>query len=220
MASPLASSAEKQHDQFDREVRSRFFRNIDFVGPAGDPGWFGPDSAVWHVHACYPAITLGLFAASYLEGLDPSIVYMGADHSRIPERVGGIPTGKVSTEGAAVRFGHSLSFFLGTAFASTESAERLAKIVRSMHHTVKGVRPDGATYDAEDPEWLRWNYATVVWGLATRHERYHPEPLTGADLDGYYREFTRVGHAPGAPSCRPRRTRRSNASRPTSRGWP
>jgi uncharacterized protein (DUF2236 family) len=96
-----------------------------------------------------------------------------------------------------VRFGHSLSFFLGTAFASTESAERLAKIVRSMHHTVKGVRPDGATYDAEDPEWLRWNYATVAWGLATAHERYHPEPLKGAELDRYYREFTRVGHALG-----------------------
>ena len=142
MATPLAGWGEKQRAEFDREVRSRFFRGIDFAGPEGDPGWFGPDSAVWYVHACYPAITLGLFAASYIEGLDPSIVYMGADHSRIPERIGGIPTGKVSTEGAAVRFAHSLSFFLGTAFASTESAERLAKIVRSMHHTVKGVRPE------------------------------------------------------------------------------
>ncbi len=197
MATPLAGWADKQRDEFDREVRSRFFRNIDFAGPEGDPGWFGPDSAVWYVHASYPAIALGLFAAAYLEGLDPSIVSMGTDHSRIPERIGGIPTGKVSAEGAAVRFGHSLSFFLGTAFASTESAERLAKIVRSMHHTVKGTRPDGATYDAEDPEWLRWNYATVVWGLATAHERYHPQALAGADLDRYYREFTRVGHALG-----------------------
>ncbi len=66
-----------------------------------------------------------------------------------------------------------------------------------MHHTIKGVRPDGAVYDADDPDWLRWNYATVVWGLATAHEMYHPRPLRGRKLDGYYGEFVRVGHALG-----------------------
>ncbi len=64
-----------------------------------------------------------------------------------------------------------------------------------MHHTVKGIRPDGLPYDADDPEWLRWNYATVVWGIATAHELYHPMPLR--DIDRYYREFVRVGHALG-----------------------
>ena len=66
-----------------------------------------------------------------------------------------------------------------------------------MHHTIKGVRPDGAAYDADDPDWLRWNYATVVWGLATAHEMYHPQPLRGKKLDRYYGEFVRVGHALG-----------------------
>ena len=66
-----------------------------------------------------------------------------------------------------------------------------------MHHTIKGTRPDGATYDADDPEWLRWNYATVVWGLATAHELYHPNPLRGKKIDDYYGEFVRVGHALG-----------------------
>jgi uncharacterized protein (DUF2236 family) len=75
-------------------------------------------------------------------------------------------------EGAAVRFGHSVAFFIGTAYGSTETAERLARTVRAMHHTVEGTRPDGLPYDADDPEW-RWNYATVVWGLATAHEG-HP----------------------------------------------
>jgi uncharacterized protein (DUF2236 family) len=57
------------------------------------------------------------------------------------------------------------------------------------------VRPDGLPYDADDPEWLRWNYATVVWGIATAHQMYHPMPLR--DIDRYYGEFVRVGHALG-----------------------
>ena len=103
----------------------------------------------------------------------------------------------IDPAGAAVRLGHSIAFFIGTAYGSTETAERLAKSVRAMHHTIKGTRPDGARYDADDPDWLRWNYATVVWGLATAHELYHPQPLRGKKIDRYYGEFVRVGHALG-----------------------
>ncbi|MDN3357895.1 oxygenase MpaB family protein [Actinomadura sp. DC4] len=192
---PLADRIDRY---FDIEVRSRFFKRLEFAGPAGDPGWFGPDSAVWYVHSHLPTLSFGLACAAYLEGLDPSIHWMAADHSRLTARdSAGRPTGELDMEGAAVRFGHSLSFFIGTAYGSTETAERLARTVRAMHHTVKGTRPDGLAYDADDPGWLRWNYATVVWGLATAHERYHPRPLRGAALDGYYREFVRVGHALG-----------------------
>jgi uncharacterized protein (DUF2236 family) len=192
---PLAERIERH---FDTNVRSRFFKGLDFATPVGDPGWFGPGSAVWHVHSHLPTLSFGLACAAYLEGLDPSIHWMGVDHSRLTEKDSdGRATGEFDMEGAAVRFGHSLSFFVGTAYGSTETAERLARTVRAMHHTVKGTRPDGLPYDADDPGWLRWNYATVVWGLATVHERYHPRPLRGAALDGYYREFVRVGHALG-----------------------
>ena len=197
LASPRRAAAARYDAAVTRELRSRYFRGIEFGSPAGDPGWFGPGSAVWYVHAHLPALVFGLFAAAYNEGLDPSISWMGRDHSRIAERVGGRATGQVDAEGAAVRLGHSISFFLGTAFGSTQSAERLARTVRSMHHTVKGTRPDGLRYDADDPGWLRWNYATVVWGLATAHERYHHSPLRGAELERYYAEFVRVGEALG-----------------------
>ncbi|GAA1877172.1 oxygenase MpaB family protein [Actinomadura bangladeshensis] len=189
---PVATRFERA---FDAEIRSRFFKGLDFAGPDGDPGWFGPGSAVWYVHSHLPTLILGLVGAAYIEGLDPSISWMAYDHSRIPERVDGIPTGRIDPEGAAVRLGHSLSFFIGTAYGSTPTAERLARTVRAMHHTIKGTRPDGLAYDADDPEWLRWNYATVVWGLATAHERYHRRPLR--DIDRYYREFVRVGEALG-----------------------
>ncbi|MDY6999971.1 MAG: oxygenase MpaB family protein [Actinomycetota bacterium] len=186
------------NDRFDRDVRRHFFRGMQFGEPAGDPGWFGPGSAVWHVHSHTQSLVFGLQCAAYLERLDPSIYWMGVHHSRLvrPDTKTD-PAPQIDPEGFAVRLGHSVAFFTGTAYGSTQTAERLATAVRSMHHTIKGVRPDGARYDADDPDWLRWNYATVVWGLATAHELYHPQPLRGAGIDRYYGEFVRIGHALG-----------------------
>lgn len=184
--------------QFDKDVRRHFFRGMEFAGPVGDPGWFGPGSAVWHVHSHMQSLVFGLQCAAYLERLDPSIYWMGIHHSRLVEKdTRDDPMPKIDPKGASVRLGHSVAFFIGTAYGSTPTAERLSTAVRSMHHTIKGTRPDGARYDADDPEWLRWNYATVVWGIATAHQLYHPQPLRGKDIDRYYGEFVRVGHALG-----------------------
>jgi uncharacterized protein (DUF2236 family) len=186
----------KVRSDFDRDIRSKFFRGLEFAGPEGDPGWFGPGSAVWHVHSHTSVLIFGLQCAAFIERLDPSIFWMGSDHSRVVERDDdGNPTGRFDVEGAQTRLAHSVAFFIGTGYGSTRCAEKVAHMVRSMHHTVKGVRPDGLPYDADDPEWLRWNYATVVWGIATAHEMYHPMPLR--DIDRYYGEFVRVGHALG-----------------------
>ena len=183
---------------FDANVRDKYFRGMVFDGPVADPGWFGPGSATWHVHSHTPALIFGLQCASYLERLDPSIFWMGVHHSRLVAKDDrGEPTGQIDPVGAMVRLGHSVAFFIGTAYGSTDTAEHLARTVRAMHHTIKGVRPDGLAYDADDPAWLRWNYATVVWGIATAHEIYHPKPLRGTDLDAYYGEFVRVGRALG-----------------------
>jgi uncharacterized protein (DUF2236 family) len=84
---------------------------------------------------------------------------------------------------------------MAVAYGSTASAERVTRTVRGMHAAIRGVRPDGRAYDATDPTTLRWAYATVVWGIATAHERYHARPLP--DIDCYYREFVRVGEALG-----------------------
>ncbi len=71
---------------YDAEVRARYFRGLEFAGPAGDPGWFGPGSAVWHVHSHMPVLVLGLQCAAYIERFDPSIFWMGVEHSRIVQR--------------------------------------------------------------------------------------------------------------------------------------
>ena len=173
---------------------------MEFAAPVGDPGWFGPGSAVWHVHSHMQRADLrsavrGLHRTARPVDLLDGHAPLAAGEAR-PTTATAAPARSTLT-GAAVRLGHSIAFFIGTAYGSTETAERLAQSVRAMHHTIKGVRPDGARYDADDPDWLRWNYATVVWGLATAHELYHPKPLRGKKLDRYYGEFVRVGHALG-----------------------
>ncbi|OBF88979.1 hypothetical protein A5790_23255 [Mycobacterium sp. 852002-51152_SCH6134967] len=199
MLLPHQFIGEALNQRFDKDIRRNYFRGMEFAAPVGDPGWFGPGSAVWHVHSHMQALIFGLQCAAFMERLDPSIYWMGMHHSRLVKRDSktGIAVPEIDPKGAVVRLGHSIAFFIGTAYGSTETAERLAKAVRSMHHTIKGTRPDGARYDADDPDWLRWNYATVVWGLATAHELYHPNPLRGNKIDRYYREFVRVGHALG-----------------------
>ncbi|MDQ1605543.1 MAG: hypothetical protein QOE01_3388, partial [Actinomycetota bacterium] len=74
------------YDQLYKNVRRNYFRGIEFAGPAGDPGWFGPGSAVWHVHSHMEALVFGLQCAAYMERLDPSIYWMGMHHSRLVER--------------------------------------------------------------------------------------------------------------------------------------
>ena len=145
-----------QH-RFDQTIRRNYFRGMEFAGPAGDPGWFGPGSAVWHVHSHTEALVFGLQCAAFIERLDPSIYWMGMHHSRLVQRdENGEAVPVIDPKGAAVRLGHSIAFFIGTAYGSTETAENLARTVRAMHHTIKGVRPDGAAYDADDPDWLRF----------------------------------------------------------------
>jgi uncharacterized protein (DUF2236 family) len=180
----------------DRTLRPRFLPRVRFDEPAGDPGWFGPDSAVWYVHEHFPALAVGLGAAATIETLHPDFAWMGHDHTRAVVRDDdGTPTGGFDLDGLLTRGGHSMAFFTAVAYGSTASAERVTRAVSGMHHRVRGVRPDGRPYDADDPQTLRWAYATVVWGIATAHERYHLRPL--ADIDDYYREFVRVGEALG-----------------------
>ena len=97
-----------------------------------------------------------------------------------------------------VRFAHSLAFFTATAYGPTQTAERAARAVRAMHHTIKGTRPDGVAYNTElGPEWLRWNYTTVVWGIASTHGHFRAQAIKRDDIDDYYGAFVRVGEALG-----------------------
>ena len=179
--------------------RPDYFKKTRFDAPAGDPGWFGPDSAIWYVLTHTPTIALGLVNTAIVDIMHQDIQYAVFDHSKLVGRdnAGKVIPGTISGTGWVVRAGRTLSFFAGAAYGSTEAAESLCQTVKAMHGQVKGVRPDGKPYDADDPEFFRWTYATVVQGLAAAHERYHPRPLSGPALDQFYREYAVSGEALG-----------------------
>lgn len=180
-------------------VRPDYFKKARFDGPRGDPGWFGPDSAAWYVHTHTPSVFVGMVNTAIIDILHQDIQYAVYDHSKLVGRNedGTVRSGTFSGEGLGIRAGHTFSFFTGVVYGSTETAESLCRTVKAMHNKVKGRRPDGRCYDADDPEFFRWTYATVVDGLAGAHERYHPKPLRGSDIDQFYREYTKVGEALG-----------------------
>ncbi|GAB2826303.1 oxygenase MpaB family protein [Actinocorallia aurea] len=199
------SLPERLMDRVFQPVREEFFKNVQFTEPAGDAGWFGPGSAVWHVHAHLPAVQIGLAAAAMMETLHPTMAWMGYEHTRAIERVDGVPTGRFDARGMASRTGRSLAFFLGVTLGPTEVADQVCRTVRAMHDRIEGVRPDGHAYRASDPELLTWNYATQAWGLAAAHTAFHPRPLRGEGLERFFAEYARVGEALGAVD--PPRTR-------------
>ncbi|MGL6236097.1 MAG: oxygenase MpaB family protein [Segniliparus sp.] len=186
-------------DLFMDLLRPHYFKNVRFDGPNGDPGWFGPDSAAWYVHTHAPSIYFGLLNTALIDILHQDIRYAVYDHSKLPGRdaAGKALPGYFSGTGFSVRAGRSSVFFYGVVLASSDSAETLCNIVKAMHSKVEGFRPDGVPYDAKDPEFFRFTYATVVDGIATAHAKYHPKPLRGAAFDQFYLEYSKVGEALG-----------------------
>jgi hypothetical protein len=186
-------------DLFLEICRPDYFRKAEFDARVGDPGWFGPESAAWYVFSHAPTVVLGLINTAIVDIMHQGIQAAVFDHSKLPGRDedGKAIPGTVSSVGLAISSGHTGAFFVGVPLGSTRAAEALCRTVREMHHKVKGVRPDGVPYDADDPEFFRWTYCTIVHGFGQAHERYHPKPLKGRALDEYYREYTKVGEALG-----------------------
>jgi len=183
---------------YQRDVRCTYFPGVHFDSPSGDPGWFGPGSAIWQVFGHHQVTLLALGVAAAIESSYPETEAANHDHSRVWKRdAQGQSTGRLSVRGNRVRQGHTMSFFLGCVFGPAEVAEKLCRTVRAMHGRVKGTGAGGLVYDAGNPRVFRWNYASLAWAFASTHEKYHPDPLDARGIDRFYREFTRIGEALG-----------------------
>lgn len=82
-------------DKFFEPTRREFFKQVRFDEPAGDPGWFGPDSSVWYVYSHMPCVQIAMAAAAMMETVHPTMAWMGYEHTRAIERdANGVPTGR------------------------------------------------------------------------------------------------------------------------------
>ena len=155
-----------------------------YSDPPGDPGWFGPGSVTWRVHAD-PSMMVGGIAALLLQALHPPTMAGVTDHSNYKDD----PLGRLA---------RTSSFVVGTTYGSTEAAERLVKLVRAYHRRVVGTTPDGVPYDARDPHLVTWVHATEVAMFLAAHQRFVPFPVRGEAADRYFHEMAIVAEKLGA----------------------
>ncbi len=149
----------------------------------GDPGWFGPDSVAWKVHADGARLIAGI-AAFALQALHPRAMAGVAEHSAFAEDF----LGRTQRTG---------DFVQGVVYGSSTEADRLCRMVHKIHGRVVGTAPDGRPYSANDPDLLHWVHITEYAAIAAANRRFGLRPMSRSELDTYVGEVSRVGIATG-----------------------
>ncbi len=148
------------------------------------PRRFGPDSAIWRVHADASMFPGGI-RALLLQSLHPLAMAAVDQHSGFR----GDPWGRLNRTSA---------FLAETTFGRIEDADRAIAVVRAVHARIEGVAPDGRPYRASDPRLLLWVHVAEVDSFLRAHDRYGAEPLDDAGRDEYVAQTAVVGRALGA----------------------
>ncbi len=105
-------------------------KEIDFERPKGEPGLFGPQSAIWQVHGDFTSMLCGGISALLLQMLHPLALAGVWDHSRFREDILG-------------RLRRTSQFISATTFATTPDAERLiAKVQGSISGSPGWIRTE------------------------------------------------------------------------------
>jgi uncharacterized protein (DUF2236 family) len=149
-----------------------------------EPGWFGPDSMTWRIHADRSMLIGGL-RALYLQVLHPLAMAGVAEHSSYRED----PLGRLARTGR---------FVAATTYGTGAEAERAVASVRSIHNRVRGTASDGRPYDANDPALLAWVHNVEVDSFLVAYRRYGSGPLSTEAADRYVAEMATVGRRLGA----------------------
>jgi uncharacterized protein (DUF2236 family) len=154
-----------------------------YGGDLGEPGWFGPDSVAWKIHADAALFVAGLTAFA-LQALHPRALAGVVDHSSFAEDFLG-------------RIRRTAEFVGGVIYGSATEAEARCALVRRIHEHVVGTAPDGRPYAAGDPDLLEWVHIGEYLAIAAAYRRFGLFPLGVDELDRYVAEVAVVGEAVG-----------------------
>ncbi|WP_051107782.1 oxygenase MpaB family protein [Actinomadura atramentaria] len=155
-----------------------------YTEPVGDPGYFGPDSAIWYVHGDVSGV-LGGVSGLLLGTLNEPVTHGTNQHSNY-------------LQDPIKRLGFTASFVMGVTYGSTPVADKLTGTIRAMHKRVHGTMPDGRPYSATESADIIWTGVTQAYSAARAHVRYHPRPLRGRDLDRYFADYAVISEKLGA----------------------
>jgi uncharacterized protein (DUF2236 family) len=180
----LAGPKQALRESWIRSVGADSLPGVQFSEPIGDPGLFGPDSAIWYVHSDVVCLVGGL-----------SGLLLGALHQ--PTMHGTNQHSSYSDDPLA-RLGRTASFVNAMTFGSRPVVEKTCDMVMKMHKRVNGAMPDGRPYDANDDDQLIWTGMTQAYSVMRAHLRYHPRPLEGDRIDEYYAQYAEFAKHLGA----------------------
>ncbi|MVT02590.1 histidine kinase [Enterobacter sp. 10-1] len=160
-------------------------KEIDFEHPPGEPGLFGPRSAIWPVHGDFTSMLCGGISALLLQMLHPLALAGVWDHSNFREDIFG-------------RLRRTSQFISATTFGTTADAERLIAKIKDIHLRVSGRDRDGTPYEASDPALLTWIHVAECSSFMASHLRYRRTVVSEARQEQYFAEAGEIARRLGA----------------------
>jgi uncharacterized protein (DUF2236 family) len=163
---------------------------IDFLKPLGEEALIHQMSVSWRVFKNPITLFIGGVAAVILELAEPSVRTGVWQYSGFRDD----PGRRLRRTGAAA---------LLTVYGARSVAEPMIERIVRIHAKVQGVTPAGVWFSASDPDLLRWVHGTAAYGFATAYSCY-ARPLSGREMDDFYREGIEAAHLYGASAPRSR----------------
>lgn len=158
---------------------------VAFLEPPGDPGLFGPDSAIWEIHADFVSMMVGGMRALMLQALHPRALAGVWDHSDFRKDLSG-------------RLSRTAYFIAATTYGSQSMAEAAIRRVRAIHAEVQGIDEAGRPYRADEPELLEWVHLTESWSFLSSYQRFARPDLPREIQDQYFAEMASLSQRLGA----------------------
>ncbi len=90
------------------------------------------------------------------------------------------------------RLVRTLDYACTMVYAGPEAAAAMGARIRTMHASIKGRRPDGASYHALEPHAYAWVHATLAEGIVRAHERFG-RPFSEREREELWREWRALG---------------------------
>jgi uncharacterized protein (DUF2236 family) len=159
------------------------------IAEGDDAGYFGPDSAVWHVNGGIPVIVAGV-RALLMQTLHPGAMAGVHDHSRYAED----PLGRLAG---------TVRWVVTTTFGSTQTVGQETSRVSRLHNRVKGTYPSASeehqatAYSAKDQDLVAWVHIVFTDAFLAAHRQWGdtiPSTLPGeSGEDSYVREWAAAG---------------------------
>jgi len=163
------------------------------ISEGDDVGYFGADSAVWHVNGGVPVIAAGV-GALLMQTLHPGAMAGVHDHSRYASD----PLGRLSG---------TVRWVVTTTFGATNTVQGESQRVSRLHDRVNGQYEPGAkpqesiAYSAHDEDLVGWVHTIFTDAFLRAHRTWGdaiPEgPHGESGEDRYVREWAIAGRQMG-----------------------